>query len=414
MSASSAAPAAVITPPPSLAQFWRNLRDLPGSLTLSTVTAGFIVALIGYTGPILIVLQAAQAAGLSPEQTASWAWAIAVGNGLFTMLLSLTFRQPITSPWSTAGAALLVSSLGAFSYPEAVGAYMAAAVGIALVGVSGLFGRIMAQIPRPVVMGVLAGILLQFGLNIFTRLPENPAIVLSMLAVFFLLRRVRFQAPTLGAMAVGIVVAAVQGALAFGPLSLAPTVPVFTAPAFTPGALLSLAMPLFVLALTSQYAPGEAVLRANGYTPPINRILTVTGLGTLALSVFGNHGTTLGALTAAIVTGPDCHPDAARRYAGAFVSGLCYFVFGIFGTTIIGLFSGFPAVFVSTVAGLSLSGVIAGSLAGALEQPAYRDAAIVAFLCTAGGFTLLGIGAPFWGLVAGIGTHLILTLGRRA
>ncbi|MDZ4764674.1 MAG: benzoate/H(+) symporter BenE family transporter [Chloroflexota bacterium] len=393
---------------PTLANVVRNLRDLPRSLTLSGVTAGFIIVLISYTGPLAIILQAAERAHFTPEQTASWVWAVVVGNGVATILMSLLYRQPLTSPYSTAGAALLTTSLVNFPLSEAIGAYILCAAALALLGVSGLFGRAMRLIPQPVVMAVLAGVLLRFGLGIFNRLPENPLLVVAMIGVFFALKRLNFRAPSLGAMVIGIVIAGAMGQLNFAGVTLTPTLPLVYAPTFTLNAALSLSLPLFALALVSQYATGLAVLRANGYDAPINGILAITGINSIVLALFGGHGNVLGALTAAIVVGPDSQPDPDKRYASAVASGVWHVVLGVFGTTIVALFAGFPPVFVSTIAGLTLSGVIGNSLAGALEQPAHRDAAVIAFLCTAGDFSLFGIGAPFWGLVAGVAVYAIM------
>ncbi len=413
-------PAPLFKPtPPTLTNFLRNIRDLPNAVTLSGITAGFIVVLISYTGPLLIILQAAAAGGLTPEQTSSWVWAVVVGNGVATIFMSLLFRQPINMPYSTAGAALLVTSLSHFPLSEAIGAYIISALAIALLGMSGLFGRVMSLIPQPVVLAVLAGVLLRFGLGIFNAIddnpgsPLNPLMIVSMVAVFFLLKRFRFRAPSLGAMLIGLIIAATMGHLSFAQVRLVPTLPLIFMPTFSLNAMLSLALPLFALAISSQYAPGFAVLRANNYDAPVNSILTITGLFSTVLAFFGGHGNVLGALTAAIVVGPDAQPDHDKRYGSAVASGVWHVLLGLFGTAIVDFFSIFPGVFVSTIAGLSLSGIIASSLGGAMDRPEHREAAIVAFLCTAGDFTFLGIGAPFWGLVSGIAVHILMQAGRK-
>jgi benzoate membrane transport protein len=400
---------------PTPANFLRNLRDLPKSITLSGITAGFVVCMISYTGPVLIILQAGAAGNLTPEQTASWVWAVVLGNGIGSILFSLAYRQPIITPHNTAGSALLVTSLAQFTLSEAIGAYIIAALLIILLGVSGLFARVMSAIPPTVVSAVLAGVLLRFGLGIFNAIgdaPYNPLMIISMVAAFFLLKRARFRAPALGAIGIGAAIAAATGQMQTSQIQLAITQPVFTLPTWSLNAFFSLSLPLVALSLSSQYAPGEAVLRANHYTPPINGILTFTGLMSVILAFFGGHGTNLGALTAAIVVSPDAQPDPDKRYASAVASGAWHVLFGVFGAAVVSLFAAFPAVFVSTIAGLSLSGIIANSLAGAMEKPQARDAAVIAFLCTAGNFTLLGIGAPFWGLIAGYATHLLMTTGQ--
>ncbi|MCU0466170.1 MAG: benzoate/H(+) symporter BenE family transporter [Anaerolineae bacterium] len=412
----SQAPQIVGHTPATLASFMQNLRDLPRSISISGITAGFIIALISYTGPILIILQAAEATNFTPEQTASWVWAIVIGNGVGSILLSLLYRQPLITPHNTAGSALLVTSLTQFPLSDAIGAYIITALAVVLLGLSGWFGRAMRAIPQSVVSAVLAGVLLRFGLGIFNAIddaPLNPLMIGAMVAAFFLLKRAKFRAPTLGAMLIGTVIAGTTGQMQLGAVDLTLTLPVFTAPTFSPDAILALSLPLFALALSSQYAPGEAVLRANHYDPPINSILTITGLMSVVLAFFGGHGTCLGALTAAIVVSPDAQPDPTKRYASAVASGVWHVGLGLMGAAVVSLFAAFPAVFISTIAGLSLSGIIANALAGAMADPNGRDAAIVAFLCTAGDFSLLGIGAPFWGLVAGFAVHLLMTAYRR-
>jgi len=388
--------------------FWHNLRDLPGAMSLSAVAAGFITALVGYTGPMLIVLQAAQAGNLTSEQTSSWVWAVAVGAGLTSILLSLYYRQPLFAPWQTAGAALLVTSLAQYTLPQAVGAYILAALATILLGASGWFGRVMALIPQPVVQGMLAGILLRFGIGLFAAVPDEPAMVTMMLVVFYILRRQKFRAPVLGALVVGIVLAIMEGHLSLAGFSVALTVPQFTAPRFTLQAAINLALPLFILAITSQYAPGQVVLRTSGYTAPINGILVFTGLTSVIFAPFGSHGLTLGALTAAMLTNPEAHPDPDKRYSAAVANGLWYVLFGLFGTTVVSMFAGFPAALVAGVAGLALSGTISTALASGLANPEEREGALASFLCAASGVTLLGIGAPFWALVVGIGVNALL------
>lgn len=393
--------------------FWRNLRDLPTAITLQSIAAGFLVVVVGYTGPLLIVIQAAQQNALPPAQTASWIWAVTIGYGTTSIVMSLWYRQPLTAPWSTAGAALLVTSLAEFTLPQAVGAYVLAALAHVLLGMSGLFERVIRLVPPPIFLGMLAGILLRFGLGLFTILPERPVMVLAMIAVFVLLRRIHFRAPTLGALIVGVLIAAGNGDIRFASLEVQLTQPVVTMPEFTLNAALSLALPLFLLSLTSQYAPGVGVLQSSGYRAPINGILIIIGAASMFLALFGGHGQSLGALTAAMLTNPEAHPDPTRRYAASVAMGAWYILFGLFGATVLGLFAAFPAALVASVAGLALSGTIATSLANGLNVAEGRDAAIITFLCAGANFTLLGIGAPFWALVIGMAAHLLLTWRRK-
>ncbi|MBK8025052.1 MAG: benzoate/H(+) symporter BenE family transporter [Chloroflexi bacterium] len=284
--------------------------------------------------------------------------AVVVGGGFGSLFMSLLYRQPINFPYSTAGAALLITSLTQFTLSEAGGLHHGW-TGHYSPRLSGLFGRIMKIVPQTVVLAVLAGVLLRFGLGVFNAMddaPANPIMIVGMVTVFFVLRRRHFRAPSLGALAVGIAMAAAFGQIAPVSVRLAPSLPIWFTPVFTLDAALGVALPLVVLALSSQYAPGMAVLRGNGYEPPVNGILIGSGLLSSVLAFFGGHSSVLGALTAAIVVGPDAQPDPDKRYGTAVISGLWHIGIGMFGAAVVDFFKIFPPVFVSTIAGLSLRG----------------------------------------------------------
>jgi benzoate membrane transport protein len=387
----------------------RNLRDLPRAMTLPSLLAGLVVVLTAYTGPILIVMEAARSANLTTAETTSWVWAVTFINGAFGILLSLLYRMPVVVAWPTAGAALLVLSLPSYTFQEAIGAYSAAGAIIALVGVSGLFSRAIALVPRPVVMGMLAGVLLRFGIGLFAALPGAPWLVTAVFVTFLVLRRAHFKAPLIGALAVGLLISALDGTLNLGGVTLQLAAPQWTMPVFTVHALLGLTLPLVALALTSQYAPGLAVLRSYGYNLPVDGALLLTGIGSVLIAPFGGHGMTLAAITAAIAADPDANPDPDRRYAAGVSTGAFYMLFGLFGATAVGLFTGMPAPLIAAVTGLALAGTIMNALTASMSDERGREGGLMALLCTAANFTLLGIGAPFWGLLAGLLTNAVLT-----
>lgn len=396
----------------SLAQFWRNLLALPQATTASTIFSGFVIVIVGYTGPLLVIIEAAQRGGLTNAETASWVWGAIVGNGILCILLSLWYGIPITAPYSTAGAALLGLSLVNFTLPEAVGAYIVTGVLLFVLGLSGLFARVVQLIPQPIALGVVAGVLLRFGLSVFTALPESPLVVTAMLVTFFVLRRVGFRVPMLGALIVGSVLAMLAGDLQFQGVTIELTQPIFVMPVFTLEAIVTLSLPLFALALSSQYIPGVAVLQLYGYKAPINAVLMVTGAVSALLAFVASHGVSLGALTAAFVASPDAHPDPDKRYAAAVYSGVWHTSTGLFGATVVSFFAVFPQTLIATIAGLALISTIVSSLTNALQDPNGRDAAVMAFLCTAANFSLLGIGAPFWGLLVGVIVYNMLNWGK--
>lgn len=388
------------------------LRDLPGALILPAWTAGLLIVIVGFTGSLVLTVPAAQAAGLTPAQLSSWVWAIAVGSGLATLSLSLFYRQPVLTAWSTPGLALLGTSLASYRLGEAVGAYIVVGLAIALLGVSGLFERAVRVIPQPVALAVLGGLLLKYGLALFTGIAGAPLIVPAIIATFLALRWATMRVPIAGALLVGFALAWATGQLQVGELRLSLAAPVFVWPEFSLRALFGLALPLLVLALASQNLPGFAVMRAAGYTPPVNGALVVTGLLSVLLAPMLNHGLTMAAITAAIGNSPEAHPDPARRYGAAVVAGGLKLALGLFGVAIVTLLTALPHVVVAAIAGLALSGTIAQCLAGGFSEQHGREASLWALLVTASDVQLLGIGSAFWGFVAGVGVHLLLS--RRA
>ncbi len=389
-----------------------GLRGLPAALGVTAWLTGLIVVLVGVSASLPIVFQAASNAALPPAQTASWIWAVTFGTGVTSVFLSLWFRQPVVAAWSTPGAALLVTSLAHYTYSEAIGAYLVAGVAMTLLGVSGLFGRVMRLVPRPVVMGMLGGVLLRFGVNLFNVLPTEPILVIGMAFVFFALRRVKFRAPAAGALVVGLAIAALGGKIHLEGVSFLLTTPVLTAPTFTLEALLGLALPLFALAVTAQNAPALAVMRAAGYDTNIDEATTITGAASVVTAPFGGHGITLAAITAAIAAGEEAHPDPTKRFAAAFASGVWYMLIGSVAAALTPVFAGLPSALIAAIAGLALVGVLITALSGAMADSANQEAGLVAFLCTAANFTWMGIAAPFWGLVAGVLVYAVMQWGK--
>ena len=366
-------PGAFPAPTTALGALRRDLRDLPGSMRMPAILAGLVVVLTAYTGPILIIMEAAKAANLTTAETTSWIWAVTFVNGAFGILLSLLYRLPVVIAWPTAGAALLVLSLPSYPFPEAIGAYIIAGIIIAVVGVTGLFGRAIGLVPRPVVMGMLAGVLLRFGIGLFAALPSEPVLVTAVFVTYMLLRRVRFKAPLIGALLVGMIIALIDGTINLQGVSLEMAMPLWTPPVFSFNALLGLALPLVALALTSQYAPGLAVLRSYGYQLPINGALLLTGIGSVLIAPFGGHGMTLAAITAAIASSPEAGADPDRRYAAGVSTGAFYMLFGLFGATAVGLFTGLPSALIAAITGLALLGTIMTALVGAMADEQGRD-----------------------------------------
>ncbi|MDD1957344.1 benzoate/H(+) symporter BenE family transporter [Pseudomonas sp. 8209] len=380
----------------------------------SAVVAGFIAMLTGYTSSLVLMFQAGQAAGLTTAQISSWIWALSIGMAVCSIGLSLRYRTPITVAWSTPGAALLITSLGGVSYGEAIGAYITCAVLVVICGLTGSFERLVRRIPASLAAALLAGILFKIGSEIFVAAQHRTALVLGMFFSYLLIKRLSPRYAVLTALVVGTAIAAVMGLLDFSGFHLEVATPVWTTPSFSLAATISIGIPLFVVAMTSQNMPGVAVLRADGYQVPASPLISVTGLASLLLAPFGSHGINLAAISAAICTGPHAHEDPSKRYTAAVWCGIFYGIAGVFGATLAALFAALPKELVLSIAALALFGSIMNGLTVAMSEAREREAALITFMVTASGFTLFSIGSAFWGIVAGVLTLMILNWRKAA
>ncbi|WP_145556815.1 benzoate/H(+) symporter BenE family transporter [Yersinia canariae] len=382
-------------------------------LTFSGVIAGFVAVLVGYTSSAAIIFQAAEAAGANAAQIGGWLSMLGLGMGVTSIGLSLYYRTPVVTAWSTPGAALLVTSLPGTPINEAIGVFVFATGLILLCGVTGLFARLMHYIPQALSAAMLGGILLRFGLDAFTSLQSHFALAGTMCLVYLLAKRVLPRYAIVLALISGLLVAGFQGDIALHGQTLIFAIPTFVMPHFTLSTILGIGVPFFIVTMASQNAPGIATLKAHGYHLPVSPLISWTALTALVLAPFGGFTICIAAITAAICMGEDIHPDAKKRYMAAVAAGFFYLIAGVFGGSIGMLFTALPVALIHTIAGLALLGTIAGSLYRALENEHQRDAAIITFLITASGVTLLGVGSAFWGVVGGVITHLILSLPAR-
>jgi benzoate membrane transport protein len=382
-------------------------RDIRSGFAFAPLAAGFIAVMVGYTSSAAIVFQAAAAAGANPAEIASWLWALGLGMGVTCIGLSLYYKCPILTAWSTPGAALLATGLAGVGLPQAIGAFLFASALILLVGVTGWFERIMRHVPKTLAAAMLAGVLLRFGLDLFGALPRQGWLIGAMLALFLPARRFlpRYAVPL--TLLLGLVLAAAQGDIHLQAIHFELARPLFVMPVFVPSTLIGVGLPLFIVTMASQNVPGLAVLRGNGYTVPASPLIGWTGLTGILLAPFGGFSYNLAAITAAICMSRDADPDPALRYRAAVWAGVFYLLTGVFGATVAGLFAAFPHALVLAIAGLALLGTIGNSLAAALDEPAEREAALITFLATASGLTLLGIGSAFWGLLLGLASAWI-------
>jgi benzoate membrane transport protein len=404
---------------PVISQGGRNVRKWYDSAVLAiaavkrdcsvaAVIAGLIAVTVSYAGPLLIVFQAAKAVQLSDAQLSSWIWAISFGSGLTGLILSMSFRAPVIIAWSTPGAVLLVSGWAAYTFSDSIGAFVLSAVIITALGFSGLFSGIMKRVPQSIIAAMLAGILLKFGVEVFVALKQLPILASPMILSYLLAKRLYPRYAVAVTLFVGLIAAYNLHALSFEHVSVGLVQPVFTLPTFSLEALLGLGIPLCIVTMVSQNATGIGVLRVDGFNTPANPLITATGIASLLTAPFGSHGINLAAITAAICTGKEAHPDFDKRYIAGIACGLFYMLVSIFGATIVSVFSALPNELVAVISGVALFGSLSASLSAAMKEEQQRESGLITFLVTISGITLAGIGAPFWGLVAGIITDGIL------
>ncbi len=385
------------------------MKNSMKDFSVSTVIAGIIAVLVGYTSSAVIVFQAATAAGASPEEASSWLGILCVSMGALTVYLSMKYKAPVMFAWSTAGGALLITSVAGIPLNETIGAFVFSSALILLCGVTGYFEKIMNRIPVAIASAMLAGVLLHFALEVFVSMKTQMLLSMVMFVVYILGRRFFPRYNIVIVLISGMMIAWLQNLLHFAPMDFTLLNPVFVKPSFNVATLISIGIPLFVVTMSSQNLTGIAVMKSFGYKPEISKLISWSGFVNLIVAPFGGYTLNLSALTAAICMGPEAHPDHDKRYTAAVSSGLIYIVVGIFSSAVVSVFNAFPKELIMTIAGLALMSTINNGLIAVFEDKKDREAAMITFFVTASGISLLGIGAAFWGLVAGSLTSFVLS-----
>lgn len=395
--------------------FMKNIiKNITKDFSLSTVAAGMIAVLVGYASSAVIVFQAGIAAGATPLEASAWLGILCVSMGALTVILSLKYRIPVMYAWSTAGGALLIGSVEGIPINETMGAFVFSSFLILICGVTGWFEKVMNRIPVALASAMLAGVLLHFALDVFIAMKSQMTLVFSMFAVFVLGRRYFPRYNVVVVLLVGMMVAWLQNLFHFQPMDFSVMRPAFVMPAFNIATLFSIGIPLFVVTMSSQNLTGISVMKAHGYRPKVSTLISWSGFINLLVAPFGGFTLNLSALTAAICMGPESHPNPDKRYTAAVTSGFIYIVLGIYSGVIVGIFTAFPKELIMAIAGLALFGTITSSLVSAVDKTHDREAAMITFFVTASGVTLLGVGAAFWGLVAGTLASFILNFKTRS
>ncbi|MBJ9425305.1 benzoate/H(+) symporter BenE [Acinetobacter seifertii] len=384
-------------------------KTLKNDWSISATVAGFLAVLISYSGPLIIFFQAAQRAHVSTDMMVSWIWGISIGAAVSGIYLSIKYKTPVITAWSAPGTALLVTLFPNVSLNEAVAAYITSAIVIFLIGITGYFDKLLKWIPQDVAAGMMAGILFQFGIGLFTASDSMPFIVFSMLIVFLIAKRLMPRYTMIWVLAAGVLLSLFLGKMNPVDVSFSLAIPQWISPEWTWNSTLNLAVPLILVSLTGQFLPGMAIMKLSGYDTPAKPIITVTSIASLAVACVGGITIVLASITAALCMGKDAHELKEKRYIAGIANGIFYILGGLFAGSIVMLFSLLPKELVAALAGLALLGAIATNISVAMKNDSQRDAALITFLATASGMHFLGLSSVFWGICIGVIAHFILT-----
>ena len=379
----------------------------------TAVIAGVVTTVVGFTSSFAVVLTGLAAVGADAAQASSGLLVLCVTMGLGSLLFSMRYRMPITMAWSTPGAALLAGSAAPHGgFGTAVAAFAVAGGLVLACGLIRPLAAAVASIPPVLANAMLAGVLLSLCVEPFRALAADPVAIGGVVLVWLVLLRLAPRWAVPGALAAAVVVIVVSGDLdRLVGADLAPQL-VWTSPSWRTADVLALAIPLFLVTMTSQNIPGVAVLSSFGYRAPLSPALVYTGAATVAGAGFGAHAINLAAISAALAAGPQAHPDPARRWVAGATAGVLYLGIGPLSALIAAVAVAAPAGLLPTIAGLALIGAFANAAGAALAEPTTRDSAAVTFIVAASGISVAGIGAAFWGLVAGA-VHLVVVHGGR-
>ena len=370
--------------------------------------AGFITFLIGISVSSVLVIQAAQILGASPAQISSWFWALGLSIGLSGLLLSWKFKYPVATSWSTAGLALIIATGSGYSLYEAIGAFMVCGLLTAILGFLGIFEKILHYIPQTLTSAMLAGVLLKFGIKIFTQMEHSWGFILTLLGIFIFSKKIAPRYSIVITVILGFIICRYFFEFTVPRLDFHLTQPVWMSPSFSWSAILGLALPLFIINMASQYLPGIAMIKSYGYTPNVKHLIGWTGLAHVFFAPFGAFSSNIAAISAAVSLDDQVHPDSSKRYIAGMSSGFFYIVMGLFAATLTTLLMSFPQIFITALAGIALFATIGHNISIAFSKADERDAALMTFLFTASGIQFFSIGSAFWGLLFGFAVYHIM------
>jgi len=390
--------------------FREGIADLGKYFDLSKTGAGLAAAVFGCTGPALIILNAANEGGLSNSQAVSWLFSIYVLGGLMTLGLALYYKQPIMGAWTIPGAVMIGVVLADFNLAEAAGAYFVSGVLVFLIGISGTFRKIVEFLPQPIIMGMIAGVLIEFTIGIVTAVSEAPIVAGAGVLGFLLFHRFVPQIPGIvGAIGLGTGAAVWEGATALSQVSVSMAQPVLVTPVVTPDSIITIAIPLTVMVIGAENMQAIGVLQAEDYDPPINSMLIFSGLGGMLASLMGGHNANVAGPMTAITSSDEAGDQKDGRYVASVIGGILFGGFGFIAAAATSIVNAVPGTLISLLAGIAMISVLISAFeeSWAVSEK-YRYGTFFALIIGISGISLLDIGAPFWSLIGGVGVSIIL------
>ena len=384
--------------------FAQNFKDLPGNINTGTVGAGVLSGVFTLI-TVLILIGAGAEAHLDPRIIISWTFAAYLFAALTGFVLSIMYRQPIPGAWSIPGVALVLVGLKTFSFPEMIGAYLVANVMVALVGFSGLMGRLIRAIPLPIVLAMIVGVLIDFGVGIFRSVAAAPLLAGTAVATYLIISSMQIKnklPPVIVAFCVAMGVAQLTGQLQLedlGPAEL--MLPSFWLPEFSPAAIVSVSIPLALLILCGEMPKAMGVLLSQGYSPPVNAMTAYCGITGVLGSFFGAVNVNIAGPVTAICASPDAGPKEGRYASVPFVALFCA-ILGVTAGMAVPFIIALPLPLISAVAGLAMIPVLLGSLQATFLAKRFQTGSFFSLVIAMSGVTLLGIAAPVWALAGGV------------
>ncbi|MBU8908218.1 benzoate/H(+) symporter BenE family transporter [Desertibacillus haloalkaliphilus] len=370
---------------------------------------GGIAWLFGVTGPLLLVMQSAEMGNLSSEITTSWIFSIYVVGGFLTVILSIYYRQPIAAAFSIPGAVLVGTSLMNHSFSDVVGAYLVTGIFILILGLSGVIHKVMERLPTPIMMGMVSGVLLPFGIDIFLSISSEPIIngiaFIVFLVISYFSTLAKRLPPILASMIVAGILVWLVEPFPLHDVSVHISQPQFFLPTFNLQAIGELVIPLALTVIAIQNSQGIGVLKSLDYTPPINGMTNWSGIGSIINGFFGAHSACIAGPMTAIIA-DDSSGAKENRYKSGVIMGVMWIIFGLFASVAVAVINMIPISIIQLLAGLALLSVLKKSLEMSFANR-YKMGALFAFMITMSGVTFLNIGAPFWGIVGGVLISLI-------